>query len=232
MPATAPTPVDAYINYTLGANVENLYLYGTATSGTGNGLDNYINTFYSTNNYLLSGLGGNDTLVGYNAADSLFGGDGNDSLSGLGGNDYLEGGTGNDTMSGGTGHDTYVVDSAGDVVSEDANEGTDTVNAFVNYTLGANVENLNLIYGEATSGTGNDLDNVIQGKVTAINYTLSGLGGNDYLEGGTGNDTMDGGTGNDSLDGWMGTDLLLGEDGDDLLWGYDGNDTLYGWRGQ
>ena len=39
----------------------------------------------------------------------------------------LDGGAGNDTMTGGAGNDTYVVDSAGDVVTEAASAGTDTV---------------------------------------------------------------------------------------------------------
>ena len=45
-------------------------------------------------------------------------------------------------MAGGTGNDTYIVDSASDVVIEAAGAGTDRVNAYVSYTLGANVENL------------------------------------------------------------------------------------------
>ena len=54
-------------------------------------------------------------------------------------------------MIGGPGNDTYVVDNAGDVVTENAGEGTDTVSrARSSYTLGANVENLTLT-GTATS---------------------------------------------------------------------------------
>jgi hypothetical protein len=47
-------------------------------------------------------------------------------------------------MLGGIGNDTYVVTSTADVVSELANEGSDTVFSLVSYVLPGNVENLNL----------------------------------------------------------------------------------------
>ena len=57
----------------------------------------------------------------------------------------LDGGAGADTMIGGAGNDTYVVDNAGDVVIENAGEGTDTVQRVDHtYPLAANVENLTL----------------------------------------------------------------------------------------
>ena len=99
-------------------------------------------------------------------------------------------------MAGGTGNDTYVVDNAGDVVTENAGEGTDTVNtALGSYSLAAsaadpglaNVENLTYTGAGNFTGTGNDLNNDINGG-----------GGNDTLDGGTGVDTMAGGAGNDS----------------------------------
>ena len=61
---------------------------------------------------------GNDTITGNSAANQLSGGRGAD---------VLDGGAGADTMIGGIGNDTYVVDNAGDVVIENASEGTDTV---------------------------------------------------------------------------------------------------------
>ena len=54
------------------------------------------------------------------------------------GNDTLDGGMGTDTMIGGPGNDTYFVDNAGDVVTENASEGNDLINASVGYTLSAN----------------------------------------------------------------------------------------------
>src|SRR5262249_46194191 len=63
-------------------------------------------------------------------------------LTGNMGNNVLDGGAGGDAMYGGAGNDAYFVDSAGDFVIENSNEGNDTVYASVSYLLGANVENL------------------------------------------------------------------------------------------
>jgi Ca2+-binding RTX toxin-like protein len=146
----------------------------------------------------------NLTLNGTTAADTLNGGAGNDTLSGLAGNDVLngyagndklDGGAGNDTMSGGAGDDTYVVDSTADIVFENLNEGIDSVQASVTYTLTANVENLTLTGTTAINATGNALDNVLIGN-SAIN-TLTGGAGNDRLDGGAGADKLLGGLGDD-----------------------------------
>jgi Ca2+-binding RTX toxin-like protein len=152
--------VTASVAYTLAANVENLTLSGSsAIGGTGNGDANVLTGNSGAN--VLTGLGGNDTLVG---------------------------GAGSDTMIGGLGDDIYVVDAAGDVVTEVAGQGTDTVQtALATYVLAANVEQLAFTSTAAHNGTGNALDNV-----------LTGNSGNDTLNGGAGADTMIGGLGNDA----------------------------------
>src|SRR5215470_689908 len=105
-----------------------------------------------------------DVIHGTTGVDYIWGLDGNDVLYGDAGPDTLDGGTGQDTMCGGTGNDTYIVDSSGDVVIESIDEGTDTVQSTVSYTLTAYVENLVLMGSGAIDGTGNKENNVITGN--------------------------------------------------------------------
>jgi Ca2+-binding RTX toxin-like protein len=134
----------------------------------------------------LTGTAGNDVFTGGRGNDTLSGLAGNDQLTGGEGNDLLDGGTGTDTMTGGTGNDTYVVDNTGDVVTENLNEGTDTVQSFITYTLGANVENLTLMGTGRNAGIGNALNNVLTGNSGA--NLLDGQAGADQMTGGTGDD--------------------------------------------
>ncbi|MCQ8901786.1 calcium-binding protein [Acinetobacter baumannii] len=159
--------VQSSITYSLGNNVENLTLTGTtAINGTGNALNN--------------------TLLGNSAINTLTDG---------AGDDYLDGGAGNDKLLGGLGNDVYVVDSTTDTITENTNEGIDTVRSSVTYTLGNNLENLTLTGTTAINATGNALNNTLIGN-SAVN-TLTGGAGDDYLDGGAGNDKLLGGLGND-----------------------------------
>jgi Ca2+-binding RTX toxin-like protein len=178
----------------LGEHLENLTLTGAvAIDGTGNELNNVIVGNVAGN--VLSGLAGNDSLSGGIGSDTLFGGEGNDTLNGS---------AGDDSMTGGLGNDSYYVDSAGDVVTEAIDEGTDRVIASISYTLGEHLENLTLTGTEAIDGTGNELNNAIVGN--SVGNVLSGLGGNDSLSGSVGDDTLDGGAGNDRMTGGQGND--------------------------
>jgi Ca2+-binding RTX toxin-like protein len=188
--------VQSSVTYTLGANVENLTLTGTAAiNGTGNSLNNTIAG--NTGNNILNGGAGNDVLIGG------------------AGNDTLDGGTGNDTFRGGAGNDIYVVDTTGDYVAENANQGTDSVQSSISYTLGNSLENLTLTGTSAINGTGNHLNN-----------TITGNSGNNTLNGGDGNDTLNGGAGVDSLLGGKGNDILIGGTGNDTLTGGVGSDRF------
>ncbi|SDB16214.1 calcium-binding protein [Bauldia litoralis] len=126
----------------------------------------------------VNGLGGSDTLLGQAQAD------------------ILNGGTGADLMLGRGGDDTYFVDNAGDMVSESAGQGTDTVVSSISYLLGDNVENLGLSGTANISGTGNGLANILVGN--SGNNALFGGDGADGLDGGAGADDMRGGTGDDT----------------------------------
>ena len=169
------------------ANVENLILTGTFTiNATGNSQNNLI--------------------TGNNAANQLNGDAGNDTLNGGAGDDILTGWSGADTMLGGLGNDIYLVENAGDVVTENLNQGTDTVSSRLTYTLPINIENLTMTGTAAVNGTGNSQNNVIIGN-NAANQLNDGVG-NDTLNGGAGNDILNGGTGTNTLTGGTGNDIF------------------------
>lgn len=199
--------VDSRLSWTLSANVEALSLGGVgvqlAIDGTGNASGNQLDGNDAAN--VLTGLGGMDVLGGYGGDDLLDGGADRDSLNG---------GTGNDTMRGGADDDSYMVDAAGDVVQEAANEGHDTVYLEAgSFTLGNHVEDM-VMFELAVDGTGNALDNNLSGERLA--NRIAGLDGNDTLGGNAANDTLEGGAGNDVLLGGTGADSMTGGAGNDI----------------
>ncbi|WP_040262486.1 M10 family metallopeptidase C-terminal domain-containing protein [Pseudomonas massiliensis] len=103
----------------------------------------------------------------------------------------LNGDLGADTLiDQGTGSTLYIVDDLGDTVTEtDANTAhIDTVQSSVSWTLGSNVEELDLAGDKALAGTGNALDNTLTGN--SGNNVLDGKGGSDTLIGGAGADVF------------------------------------------
>ncbi|WP_207817496.1 M10 family metallopeptidase [Pseudomonas sp. 67(2021)] len=234
--------VQASVDFTLGANLENLVLTGNAVNGTGNALNNTLTGNAAANT--LDGGAGADTMIGGDGVDTYYvdnvgdvviesdasltaldrvfssidytlganvenliltgttnlNGTGNSVSNRMTGNDannVLDGGLGTDTLIGGLGNDTYIVDNLGDTVNETSTliSEIDTVRASVDWTLGANLENL-LLTGSAINGTGNSLNNVLTGN--SANNTLNGGAGDDTLDGGLGADTMIGGDGVDT----------------------------------
>jgi Ca2+-binding RTX toxin-like protein len=178
------------VDFTLTAHIENLTLTGNERlNATGNRFNNSL-TGNDANN-VLRGLAGGDRLFGF------------------GGDDTLDGGLDADLMSGGAGNDRYIVDNLGDILSESAAQGTDVVESSVDFTLGANFEEL-ILTGTALVGTGNDLSNKITGN--ASNNTLSGGAGADDLIGGNGSDVLTGGDGLDRFTYGAGGTLETGTD--------------------
>jgi Ca2+-binding RTX toxin-like protein len=228
----------SYEGSTEGVNVSLMYDYAFGGDAAGDQLDSIENLIGSAHgdtlagddgdnvlsglagdNYLY-GYGGNDILWGGEDKDSLDGGEGTDVLKGFGGNDFIDGGDDADTMWGGTGDDIYTVDNAGDVVTEFAGQGSDTVWASIHYTLGDQVENLTLFNIGGLNGTGNDLDNVIVGN--DYDNLLNGGGGADTIAGNNGADIIDGGTGADTMLGGQGFDIFIVDDANDLVLEYAG----------
>ena len=153
-------------------NVENLTLTGSDNiNGIGNELDN-----------IMTGNSGNNIIRG---------GAGDDTFRGGGGSDYFYGGAGNDI---------YYIDNEDTIIEEYDNEGNDSVISSVDYTLTANVENLEFTGTGDLNATGNDLKNIIKGTI--------------------GNNIFEGGKGNDIIYGYEGSDTYIFNRGD-------GVDTIY-----
>jgi Ca2+-binding RTX toxin-like protein len=204
-----------------------------------NGHNNNVSIFAGhnadgTEYYIENGIGSafDDTLIGNDGAN------------------VLDGGAGADRMAGYGGDDVYFVDSADDVVREDAGGGNDTVVVLsrdLNIEGFANVENI--IYADGSgspsaAGSGGTSSSGGDRALTSIIF------------GGAGGETLDGGAGGNTIFGLGGDDLIIGgrdslasrdinntidvadlvdqtesDDGDDALYGGEGNDTIRGGQG-
>lgn len=177
--------------------------------------------------------------------ENAVGGGGADFLFGNAANNNLNGGPNADVMEGGAGNDVYVVDRIGDVVSEVAGEGSDTIRSSVSLALPVNVESLALLGSAGIAGTGNSGANTITGN--SGNNALNGAGGVDtvsyasapgpagvvvnLLSGqatGWGTDTL---LNFENVAGSNFADRITGSAGSNTIEGRGGNDTLDGGAG-
>ena len=206
-------------------------------------LSDNLDVLTLTGNAAIDGTGnGRDNIIGGNAAANV-----------------LDGAGGVDKMLGGDGNDTYHVDNLGDRAIETEVDivkgGTDVVIASVNYTLGANLENLVLVGDDFLSGVGNALDNTLYASngdnqlngssgIDTVSYAFAQSGvsltlatGLAQATGGSGSDVLkgfenlEGSAYADTLTGNSANNLLLGGAGDDSLNGSAGNDVLIGGAG-
>ncbi|HEX8526580.1 M10 family metallopeptidase C-terminal domain-containing protein [Allosphingosinicella sp.] len=191
---------------------DSVYASGSFRLAAGSNVEVIATRNYALTDSLdLTGNEANNAITGNNGANALNGGGGDDTLNGLEGNDRLDGGSGRDSMVGGRGNDSYIVDNAGDRVTEAAGEGLDSVYASTSYTLAAGTEievlaTVNYLSTDALALIGNEYNNAITGNEGA--NTLHGGGGGDTLRGLGGNDVLDGGAGRDSLEGGAGFDTF------------------------
>jgi Ca2+-binding RTX toxin-like protein len=187
--------------YVIGLRPYYLGNIGTTATATlnisvqGPGLD----AFTSSDEVLMYGDAGNDTLIGGSASDRLYGGEGNNTIYGNAGNDAITAGFGNDFIAGGSGND-LITDTGG----------------------------TNWIYtglGNDTVQGGNGRDYII-GAGDGAN-TLLGNSGSDIIYGSDGNDLIGGGDGADLIYGRAGNNTIYTGDGVDNVFGGSGNDTIY-----
>jgi Ca2+-binding RTX toxin-like protein len=169
----------------------------------------------------LRGTVGRNLFFGLSGDDTLDGGTGNDLLDGGDGNDRLLDADGGDTLRGGDGDDSYSVSFASTRIVEtrDGYYGggqDDIVYADLDWRLGANLENLSLVF--KYDQLGNQLDGDHRGYGNELANTLNGNRGDNLL---------DGVSGWDELYGGAGKDRLLDRDGGDRLEGGTGDDTYY-----
>ncbi|MEQ1695635.1 MAG: M10 family metallopeptidase C-terminal domain-containing protein [Hyphomicrobiaceae bacterium] len=183
--------VHASVNFTLGANIEQLVLSGGASAGTGNGSDNVLYSVGSSLVLTLDGGAGNDTIYGsLVGGNTLIGGEGVDTMFARGASN---------TMTGGNGNDIYYSESATDTIVETATGGFDTT--YVNYdgaVMAANIDQM-VLQGNAVTATGNGGANNLLATTTHA-VTLDGGAGGDYLNGSAYDDILTGGLGNDTIE--------------------------------
>src|SRR6185295_14100885 len=152
-------------DYMVGGAGNDIYYVDAAGDAVAENVNEGNDIVYATFDYTLGSNvesvvlvegAGNINAAGNSDDNALIGNSGNNALDGRGGADY---------MVGGAGDDVYYVETPGDTVVENSNEGAnDIVHALMNYTLGANVEALVLDGAAALSGTGNGANNSIVGN--------------------------------------------------------------------
>jgi Ca2+-binding RTX toxin-like protein len=206
-----------------------------------------VDIITTTENLLLNGNAGNDTVTGTTGLsgvititvnggpgdDLIKGGDGPDILNGDDGNDDLIGFRGADTMNGGNDDDamTWNPGDGSDIADGGAGNDTMIVNggtASETFTISATP---GIVFFERTVPANAVFS--VDIVTTTENLLLNGNAGDETVTGTTGLNgviaiTVNGGPGDDTITGGDGPDTLNGDDGNDDLVGFRGADTMNG----
>ncbi len=234
--------VRSSISYTLGANLENLVLTGTAAlNGSGNSLNNLINGNTAANT--LSGLAGNDSIVGGAGADTIDGGTGADvvfinALVGTSSDSsrVVVSGSNNDV-----GQDQLknfsLTEDAIRVIARNVSQfvhgtdtaigltGSDAAGAKTSFTTATGLIELNQTSNDNWADLGDIVVTFSTPSATLtesafearLQYVLTGTSTNNILTGGALGDTLDGGVGGDTLTGGAGNDTYVVDAASDII---------------
>ncbi|NKJ44575.1 calcium-binding protein [Novosphingobium sp. SG720] len=250
--------VYASLSYTLGENLENLYLRGDAAEGYGNSLDNRIEG--TAKNNILDGKTGADVMVGYAGDDTYY-------VDNLGDQVIEEAGSGTDTIVTSIDYTFARASNVEKLILAEGSAARRAIGSDANETITGNSAD-NDIDGRGgidrmVGGLGNDTyhvntandtvvelaDQGIDTVLTTIDYTLgatlenlaaeigagtlrlTGNGLDNIVTGASGDDLLRGLAGNDRLEGGNGNDYLDGGTGSDTLLGGANADTLVGGDG-
>ncbi len=168
--------VRAGVDYTLTADVEELFIGGAGRDGTGNALAN-----------TLHGSGSNNVLLGLAGDDIIRGGGGRDTIDGGDGADLLDGGVGKDTLTGGGARDVFqfrdgdfgASRSLADVITDFSHADAEKIH------LSLVDANVNAGGNQAFAFIGNGAFTGVAGQ---LHYAQQG--GNTYVEGDTNGDGL------------------------------------------
>lgn len=220
--------VESNTDYTLGENVERLYLLDTAVNGTGNSLDNELHGNMIDN--VLAGGAGNDFLDGHEGADLLEGGSGDDTyvidspgdriveLSGLDTvqsliSVALANGVENLTLlgsialtgNGNTADNVITGNGRGSTLAGGAGNDTYVVNSTTDLVVEAAGSGVDTVRSSVSRILEANVENLVLTGIASINGTgnalanvITGNAGANVLNGGAGTDTLIGGVGNDA----------------------------------
>jgi len=121
-----------------------------------------------------------------------------DSITANSGADTLTAGSGVATLMGGAGNDTFVINNAGDVVTDTSTTASNAISSTVSFTLPTNVHSLKFTGTAALKGTANSGNDVLTAN-TGKDTLVAGSGTDTLVAGTTGTDSLVGGTGNDTF---------------------------------